>query len=59
MLINTYLSETASNLVLSAKEKDSITTSINTLESRLNSYFGSNIEEKFKFGSYTRGYYIA
>lgn len=54
MSINTYLSETASNLVLSAKEKDSITTSINTLESRLNSYFGSDIEEKFKFGSYTR-----
>ena len=54
MSINTYLSETASNLVLSVKEKDGITTSINTLESRLNSYFGSDIEEKFKFGSYTR-----
>ena len=54
MSVNTYLSDSASNLVLSTKEKESITTSINTLEIRLESYFGANIEEKFKFGSYTR-----
>lgn len=54
MSVNTYLSDSASNLVLSIKEKESITTSINTLETRLDSYFGVNIEEKFKFGSYTR-----
>lgn len=55
MSVNSYLSNSASNLVLSSSEKDSITTSINTLETRLTSYFGNNIEEKFKFGSYTRG----
>ena len=49
MSVNTYLSDSASNLVLSTKEKESITTSINTLEIRLESYFGANIEEKFKF----------
>lgn len=54
MSINSYLSDCASTLVLSTKEKDSITTSIKTLEIRLDSYFGSNIEEKFIFGSYTR-----
>ena len=46
MSVNTYLSDSASNLVLSTKEKESITTSINTLEIRLESYFGANIEEK-------------
>lgn len=54
MSVNSYLSDCASNLVLSTNEKDSINTSINTLETRLNSYFGSDIEEQFKFGSYTR-----
>lgn len=55
MSVNSYLSDCASDLVLSSSEKDSITTSINTLETRLTSYFGNDIEEKFKFGSYTRG----
>ena len=55
MSVNSYLSSCASNLVLSSTEKDSISTSINTLETRLTSYFGYNIKEKFKFGSYTRG----
>ena len=41
MSVNTYLSDSASNLVLSTKEKESITTSINTLEIRLESYFGA------------------
>lgn len=54
MSVNSYLSDCASNLVLSTNEKDSINTSINTLETRLNSYFGSDIKEQFKFGSYTR-----
>lgn len=54
MSVNTYLSNCASDLVLSSSEKESITTSINTLETRLTSYFGSNIKENFKFGSYTR-----
>lgn len=47
MSVNSYLSDCASNLVLSTNEKDSINTSINTLETRLNSYFGSDIEEQF------------
>lgn len=55
MSVNTYLSDLASDLVLSTKEKESITTSINSLETRLISYFGNDIKEKFKFGSYTRG----
>lgn len=55
MSVKSYLDNCASTLVLSTNEKDSITTSISTLESRLNSYFGSSIKEKFKFGSYTRG----
>ena len=55
MSLNSYLSDCASNLVLSSSEKESITTSINTLESRLVSYFEDSIEEKFEFGSYTRG----
>ena len=54
MSINNYLYNLASALVLSDKEKDSINTSINTLETRLVLYFGTNVEEKFKFGSYTR-----
>ena len=55
MSINSYLENCASSLVLSTKEKDSITTSIETLENRLELYFGTDIIEKFKFGSYTRG----
>lgn len=54
MSINSYLDNCASNLILSTNEKNSITTSISTLETRLNLYFGSEIEEKFVFGSYTR-----
>jgi len=49
MSVNSYLVECASKLVLTSNEKDSIVTSINTLETRLDSYFGSNIQEKFKF----------
>ena len=54
MSVNTYLSNLASNLILSDQENESIRVSINTLENRLNSWFGSAIIEKFKFGSYTR-----
>ena len=55
MTVNSYLSSLASELVLSESEKDSITTSIDTLKRRLGSYFtGGEIEEKFIFGSYTR-----
>lgn len=54
MTVNSYLSSLASNLVLSSDEKASINTSISTLEYRLELFFGSDIVEKFKFGSSTR-----
>lgn len=55
MSVQNHLEGTASNLVLSPTEKDSIERSISTLKSRLNHYFGSNIKEQVKFGSSTRG----
>ena len=54
MSVNSYLENLASNLILSSTEKDNIKISINTLETRLNLYFGNDIEEKFTFGSYPR-----
>ena len=39
MSVNTYLQSLASSLVLSTSEKDSITTSVNTIKSRLDGYF--------------------
>lgn len=55
MSVNSYLERLASDLVLKDSEKSSITTSINTIKSRLSSYFGNDVIEKFVFGSYTRG----
>jgi Second Messenger Oligonucleotide or Dinucleotide Synthetase domain len=55
MSVNSYLTNLASDLVLSESEKDSITTSITTLSSRLNAYFESTITKHFQFGSSTRG----
>ena len=54
MSINSYLSNLASKLVLSSDEKDNIKVSIDTLQQRLNHYFGDKIKEKFIFGSYVR-----
>lgn len=54
MSVNSYLQNLASDLVLSDSEKSSITTSINTIKSRLDSYF-SDVTEKKVFGSYVRG----
>jgi len=54
MSVNSHLSNTASGLVLSDAEKISIAISISTLKSRAESWFGSNISEQFKFGSYSR-----
>ena len=54
MSVNSYLQNLASDLVLSDSEKSSITTSINTIKSRLDSYF-SDVTEKRVFGSYVRG----
>ena len=55
MSINGYLTTLASNLIIRDSEKDSIARFINTLQTRLRSYFGAEIEEQFCFGSYTRG----
>jgi predicted nucleotidyltransferase len=56
MSVNGYLSTLSSNLVLSSNENTSIRTSINTLSSRLNSYFNNGeLHKHFQFGSSTRG----
>ncbi len=56
MTVLTYLTEKASNAVLSGNEKTSIDTSIATLQSRLTAYFQAGaIAKHFRFGSSTRG----
>jgi Second Messenger Oligonucleotide or Dinucleotide Synthetase domain len=54
MTVNSYLSARASNAVLSASEQNSINTSISTLQTRLNYYFGTTVSNHFRFGSSTR-----
>lgn len=54
MSVNSHLTSLASTLVLSEAEKSSITTSINTLSSRLNLYFSDTVTHHFQFGSSTR-----
>lgn len=54
MSVNSYLQDLGSSLVLSSNEKSNITTSIDTLKSRLTSYFGDDVIDKIIFGSYTR-----
>lgn len=53
MSVQTHLSNTGSNLVLSTTEKDNIKTSINTLSTRLGYHF-DNVEKHFIFGSFDR-----
>ncbi|MEC4806936.1 MAG: nucleotidyltransferase domain-containing protein [Jaaginema sp. PMC 1079.18] len=55
MSVNSYLTNLASTLILSETEKSSITTSINTLSSRLTLHFNSEVTKHFQFGSSTRG----
>ena len=55
MTVSTHLASLASSLVLSESEKSSISRSIVTLFSRLDTYFGDGIIEHFQFGSNTRG----
>jgi hypothetical protein len=54
MSVLNYLETISSGLVLSPKELNSISTSINTISIRINTHFGSNVKEHFKFGSSTR-----
>jgi len=55
MSVNTHLTGLASDLVLSDTEKTGIATSITTLVTRLDAYFGKGITSHFQFGSYPRG----
>ncbi len=55
MSVLSYLEKRASEAVLSSNENSSISTSIATLQSRLNTHFGADVSEHFKFGSQTRG----
>lgn len=55
MTVYTYLTSRAASAVLSDAEKSSIATSITTLKTRLNSYFGEDLSTHFTFGSQTRG----
>ena len=55
MTVGTHLTNTASELVLNSSEKTSIGTSIATLSTRLDSYFGDTITDHFQFGSNQRG----
>ncbi|PSV15946.1 SMODS domain-containing nucleotidyltransferase [Photobacterium kishitanii] len=55
MTVLSHLNNVSANTVLSTNEIGSINRSIATLETRLTSYFGSDIKSKFRFGSSTRG----
>lgn len=55
MSVNSYLQDLASELVLSSSEKDHVSTSLDTIKSRLSAYFGTEVTEKKVFGSYDRG----
>lgn len=56
MSVLSFLTDTASNAVLSSNEQSSITTSVTTLQSRVGLHFDSGvIKQHFRFGSSTRG----
>lgn len=54
MSVLSYLTQRASDAVLSGNELTSISTSINTLQNRIGWHF-NNVSSHFKFGSSTRG----
>jgi predicted nucleotidyltransferase len=54
MTVQSYLYNRASEAVLDDYEKSSISTSISTIKTRLNGYFGGLLSRHFAFGSYTR-----
>lgn len=56
MSVLSFLTNTASNAVLSSTEQSSITTSVSTLQSRMALHFDNGaIKQHFRFGSSTRG----
>ncbi len=54
MSVNSYLQRLGSSLVLSTSEKSNISTSVDTIKSRLTSYFGDDVSGKKIYGSYAR-----
>ena len=55
MTVNSYLQDRANGLVIRETEKEKIQKSVDTIKSRLNGYFGSELSDALLFGSYTRG----
>lgn len=56
MSVLSFLTDTASKVVLSSTEQSSITTSISTLQNRIGLHFSNSvIKQHFRFGSSTRG----
>ncbi len=55
MTVGNHLSSLSSSLILSDDEKTKINTSIETLSSRIDNYFGSIVNDHIQFGSSTRG----
>lgn len=54
MSVQQHLLNVASRAILSSTEKSSITTSLTTMRTRLDSHFGNEVSEKVQFGSSTR-----
>jgi hypothetical protein len=54
MTVNSYLTNLANQAIIRDTEKQNIQRSINTISSRLNQYFGNQLERHFTFGSHTR-----
>ncbi len=54
MTVSTYLKRIADNAILGSVEKVSIDRSVEALRLKLNGYFGSEVSEQFRFGSYDR-----
>jgi predicted nucleotidyltransferase len=55
MSVISYLDVRSSRAVLSVDEQASINTSVATIKTRLNNYFGVSLSEHLRFGSSTRG----
>ncbi len=55
MSVLSYLENLSKIAILKDDEKSSIETSISTLQTRLENYFGNELKEYFRFGSSTRG----
>lgn len=55
MTVSSYLKSIAESAVLSLSEKSSIVRSEKVLKEKLSAYFGADIKEQFRFGSFDRG----